>query len=179
MSLPMKRCSGCMFALLFVDVTAATAIPMVQWKCARNAARRGRVAVTVLNVSEEKFLYCPREYISNYLYSLAFTASLEMTALKNCYYNTTHRSEHMIYVFNSKDCTGCLICELVCSFHNSHQFSGNNSSIKVKKTLIDSEKGVEVLINFVGDHACNHCVDERTPLCVQYCPEKVLRKEGE
>jgi hypothetical protein len=70
-----------MFALLFVDVTAATAIPMVQWKCARNAARRGRVAVTVLNVSEEKFLYCPREYISNYLYSLAFIALLEMAAL--------------------------------------------------------------------------------------------------
>lgn len=84
----------------------------------------------------------------------------------------------MIYILNSKNCTGCLICELVCSFHHSHQFS-RNSSIKVKKSLLDSEKGVETLINFDGNQACDNCVDEETPLCVQFCPEKVLRKERE
>ena len=84
----------------------------------------------------------------------------------------------MVVVENPEACTSCLICELVCSFHHTRRFSRTRSSIKVNKSIFNSEKGAKIAINYGGDHQkpiCNNCKGEHLPLCVSFCPENVLR----
>ena len=89
----------------------------------------------------------------------------------------------MIVVHNKEACTGCLICELTCSFHHTREFSRTHSSIKVKKSIFDGEKGAEIIIysednGFVS--VCDSCKGEDSPLCIRLCPENVFKlKNGE
>jgi len=84
----------------------------------------------------------------------------------------------MIVANNQKVCTGCLICELACSFHHRREYSRVHSSIKVKKTLFDPEKGAEIAICSKNDgsaYVCDSCKGEDSPLCIRFCPENVFK----
>lgn len=84
----------------------------------------------------------------------------------------------MILVDNPELCTGCLICELACSLHHTGESSRSHSSIKVNKSIFNSKKGAKIIINFrVHDKrpVCDLCKGKRLPLCVTFCPEKVLK----
>jgi Fe-S-cluster-containing hydrogenase component 2 len=83
-------------------------------------------------------------------------------------------------VANPKLCTGCLICELACSFHHTKRFSRSHSSIKVRKFIFSPEEGVKITIfhkKAEGSPTCDFCHGEDYLKCVQFCPENVLEKE--
>jgi Fe-S-cluster-containing dehydrogenase component len=63
-----------------------------------------------------------------------------------------------ILIIDPDKCTGCGICEVVCSFHHFKQFNPYRSSIYVVR---DDEKGIGIPI------VCQHC---EVPLCKEACP---------
>ena len=67
-------------------------------------------------------------------------------------------------------CTGCRICELVCSFHHEGVFSPELSSIRVSRNNRTGEVGVSI------DSTCDSCKGEAQPLCVAYCLYGALRE---
>lgn len=86
----------------------------------------------------------------------------------------------MIKVENPEACTGCLICEMICSFHHIRKFSRSHSSIKVNKSIFNLDRRAQITIyNSEEDpnRACDLCNTEDSPLCVRYCPEDVLKSE--
>ena len=64
-------------------------------------------------------------------------------------------------------CTGCRICELVCSF--THHTIFNPSLSRIKVTTDES-----ALIDFPG--TCRHCAD---PTCVRVCPAQAISRNNE
>jgi Fe-S-cluster-containing hydrogenase component 2 len=86
----------------------------------------------------------------------------------------------MIKVENPRSCTGCLICEMVCSFHHTRQFSRNKASIKVKRSIFNQEVKTQITISSDKQREnplCDLCIHEDSPLCVRFCPENVLKFE--
>ncbi len=59
-------------------------------------------------------------------------------------------------------CTGCHICELVCSFEKTRSFNPKRSRITI---LEDEQQGVSIPV------ACRHCT---VPLCMEACPTAAL-----
>jgi Fe-S-cluster-containing hydrogenase component 2 len=88
----------------------------------------------------------------------------------------------MITIGNPENCTGCLICEMVCSFHHTHKFSRSNSSIHVNKGIFSLEKRAEIKIFYEPDKGkpvCDVCIGEESALCVSFCPENLIKLERE
>jgi Fe-S-cluster-containing hydrogenase component 2 len=91
------------------------------------------------------------------------------------------RRRSMIEVENGDACTGCLICEMACSFHHSLIFSRSQSSIRVNKSLSNPERGAQINISYgteVGIPVCDLCEGEEYPLCIGLCPQNVYRLKG-
>ena len=86
----------------------------------------------------------------------------------------------MIKVKYPEVCTGCLICELACSFHHTRKFSRSKSSIRVNKTFLGKKRNIQITIlnnNSTCDFCCDLCEDEDYPLCIRFCPEDVFAFE--
>ena len=64
---------------------------------------------------------------------------------------------------DGKKCTGCLACELACSFHRRKEFSLENASIRIY-----SDKQCGLHINVLT--TCDLCLREKIPLCIEFCP---------
>ncbi|MHA1299895.1 MAG: hypothetical protein ACTSO9_10705 [Candidatus Helarchaeota archaeon] len=62
---------------------------------------------------------------------------------------------------HEENCTGCLICQLICSFIHKKIFNPSESCILIQKT----EEGNK--ISFTSD--CNNC-----GVCVNHCLYKAL-----
>lgn len=71
--------------------------------------------------------------------------------------------EKMILVEPDK-CTGCRICEMICSFINGNTFNPHQSKVKILKI---EELGIDLPI------LCLHCED---PICVDVCPMAAIKK---
>lgn len=87
----------------------------------------------------------------------------------------------MIIVYAADNCTSCLRCELACSYHHVKAFSRSHSSIKVVTFLHDAAGKVRVEIMRRGSNirpSCDDCSLEKSPLCVRFCPEGVLKIKG-
>lgn len=89
----------------------------------------------------------------------------------------------MIIVKHPESCTGCLICELACSFHHIREYSRSHSSIKVSKSIFDGERGAEIVINSANSgffRTCDLCNGEESLLCIRFCPENVfaIQRDG-
>jgi len=92
----------------------------------------------------------------------------------------TKRGTRMIIVKNPEACTGCLLCEMVCSFHHIRRYSRSHSSIRVKKSIYRPEKGPQINIFYEKEErnpVCDLCVEEDFALCIRFCPENVLGLE--
>ena len=63
-----------------------------------------------------------------------------------------------IFNVNPDLCTGCRICEIVCSFQKSAEFNPFKTGIWISR---DEEKGIDVPV------FCRHC---KNPPCVEACP---------
>jgi len=86
----------------------------------------------------------------------------------------------MITVGNPENCTGCLICEMVCSFHHTHKFSRSNSSIHVNKDISSLGERAEIEISYdpeKGRPCCDACFGEEAALCLSFCPENLIKLE--
>lgn len=62
-------------------------------------------------------------------------------------------------------CTGCLRCELACSFHHSGRtcFQPERSSVRVSRSNVD--KSIRIAL----DDTCDGCSGENFLLCVRAC----------
>lgn len=71
-------------------------------------------------------------------------------------------------------CTGCLRCELGCSFHHSgnQSFQPERSSLRVVRSNVDKSTRIAF------DDSCDGCVGEVTPLCVRSCVFNALGVPG-
>lgn len=69
-----------------------------------------------------------------------------------------------VLLVNSKKCTGCRTCQLVCSFEHFKEFSYEKSAIDLKR---NEEFGITNVV------VCRHCED---PKCVEVCPTGALSK---
>lgn len=67
-----------------------------------------------------------------------------------------------------ENCKGCLACELACSFHHTKEFSIEDASIRI---FSDSEGGLQIAIL----PTCDLCLDERLPLCIEFCPARAIK----
>ena len=68
---------------------------------------------------------------------------------------------------NSKKCTGCRTCQLICSFEHFGVFSYEKSAIDLKK---NEEYGTTEIA------VCRQCAD---PACVRTCPTGALQKDNQ
>lgn len=72
-------------------------------------------------------------------------------------------------------CTGCLCCELACSFHHSGhtRFQPEISSIRIHRSNVDKS------IRMTLDDTCDGCASERSVMCVDACVFATLGVVGD
>lgn len=64
-------------------------------------------------------------------------------------------------------CTGCRVCEIICSFHHYKEFNPLKSRIRIIK---DERRGLDVPI------ICMNCIDAP---CINICPANAIKRESE
>lgn len=67
-------------------------------------------------------------------------------------------------VADESKCTGCRICEMVCSFAHNRNFNPRRSRISI---LRNEESGTNI------PKVCRQC---EKPLCIEACPNEVIYK---
>jgi Fe-S-cluster-containing hydrogenase component 2 len=72
-----------------------------------------------------------------------------------------------ILLIYPEKCTGCRICELICSFHHYKEFNPLKSRVRIIK---DERRGLDVPI------ICMNCIDAP---CMNICPVDAIKREPE
>lgn len=71
---------------------------------------------------------------------------------------------------NSQVCSGCRMCEIMCTFHHQGVFGRRASSIRVRRIERAGEFEIIVYRDDMGGHlACDLCNGAEQPLCVKFC----------
>ena len=73
-------------------------------------------------------------------------------------------------IIKDEKCTGCMSCELACSFHHRKIFKPSVASIEVG--IDEKERKIFITIyNRESERhiACDNCIGEEIPLCVRFC----------
>lgn len=69
--------------------------------------------------------------------------------------------------YNTKQCTGCGLCELACSFHRYGVFNPKKSAIQISSR--EYEIGKITIVHFEDE--CRNCdCEEGKYFCLNYCP---------
>jgi len=79
---------------------------------------------------------------------------------------STIRLPEKILVINVEECTGCRICELICSFYREREFNPTKSRIHIVQW---EREGVDV------PSVCLHC---EMPACETVCPTDAIYKDA-
>ena len=69
--------------------------------------------------------------------------------------------------FEQLNCTGCRVCELICSFRHTDTFNPARSRVRI---AIEDEGGTCVISQ------CKRC---KKPLCIEACPVDAISKDTE
>ena len=69
-----------------------------------------------------------------------------------------------VLIFDAERCTGCCICELICSMDKQGEYNPQKSWIRVLKNW---EMDVNIVAVDLRCDGCNKCVD--------WCPSKAIR----
>jgi Fe-S-cluster-containing hydrogenase component 2 len=84
----------------------------------------------------------------------------------------------MKLIINAGKCSGCRVCEVICSFHHRKVFSRKISSIVVSREERKGEFEPLILAKAEGKRLpCDLCNGEKSPLCVRFCTTKALTVE--
>lgn len=76
-------------------------------------------------------------------------------------------------VISEKNCYGCKMCQLACSFHKTGTFSLAHSCLNINRS--DEETRITLTL----EDSCDFCENEMGPLCVKYCLYGALKVEKE
>lgn len=71
---------------------------------------------------------------------------------------------------NPELCTGCGLCEIMCSYNHKKVFSRNMSSIEIIEKK--NRNNINIILHKEkenGHLACDECTGLDEPLCVKYC----------
>ena len=94
-------------------------------------------------------------------------------------------------IIDEGKCTGCMSCEIACSYHHKKVFAPGISSIEIHKhgekeesISIKLHKAVSKMVSKGstgkdGHLPCDHCQGESEPMCVRYCASGALSATGE
>lgn len=73
-------------------------------------------------------------------------------------------------------CTGCMACELACSFHHLTAYAPSRSSIEVIRNEKTGEAKITIYRSSQNGHiACDDCGNGKERLCVKYCVRRVIK----
>lgn len=75
----------------------------------------------------------------------------------------------MKIIRNSNLCYSCKACQLACSFHHTHSFWPEKSSIRVSRNPMNGK------ITWFIDSTCDQCKEDKEPLCVKFCSYNALQ----
>ena len=90
-------------------------------------------------------------------------------------------------VIDEAKCTGCMACEIACSYHHRQVFDPGIASIEIHKhgereesIAITLHKAVSKDLGQANRHLpCNRCRGETDPLCARFCAPGALSTTGE
>ncbi len=75
----------------------------------------------------------------------------------------------MKIIRNRHLCTTCKACQLACSFHHTHSFWPDKSSIDISRNPMNGKIKWRII------STCDQCWDEEEPLCVKFCAYDALK----
>ena len=76
-------------------------------------------------------------------------------------------------IFNPAKCLGCMACVIICAFHHTKKINPYFSSIEITHDHNPAILKFKHYKSNEGTHiACDSCVDEEKPLCVDICPSE-------
>lgn len=92
-----------------------------------------------------------------------------------------HEDNTMKLIVHPQNCSGCRVCEVVCTFHHNKVFGRKTSSVEVNRMERKGEFEIIIHQNKENLHqACDFCKNEETPLCVKFCPTgAIILKEND
>jgi len=79
--------------------------------------------------------------------------------------------KHNIYkveIDNAK-CTGCKLCQMVCSYHQTGFFTLERSCIR-----ISIDNGTGSIQTTIDPECCDMCPEDDLPLCMKFCPPRAI-----
>jgi Fe-S-cluster-containing dehydrogenase component len=76
-------------------------------------------------------------------------------------------SEQLVLLYDPTKCTGCLFCQIACSYHHFGEFNLEKAHLHIQFN--------EKLEEFEAIY-CQHCEE---PLCVAVCPKEAAVKDEE
>lgn len=74
-----------------------------------------------------------------------------------------------LIAIDSQKCTGCVSCQLACSFHHTGEFGREKSCITINRSNATGE--IEVI---VSEQCCDMCIGHDQPLCIKFCAPGAL-----
>ena len=78
-------------------------------------------------------------------------------------------------MINSEKCTGCGLCEIMCSFHHRKVFSKKLASVEISESLKNGTRKISLHDRDENGHlSCDNCEGLDEPLCVTYCYTKAI-----
>lgn len=82
-----------------------------------------------------------------------------------------------VVVEHPEKCTGCRLCEIMCSYHHKKVFSRKMSSIEVSEFLKEENRRIIIHDKEENGHLACDC---EKPVCVDYCfTEAIVGKGGQ
>jgi len=82
----------------------------------------------------------------------------------------------MIWIKEGEFCTGCRVCELVCTYHLRGGFGLGRAGIRVWKYGRAMGKVQVHTAPSESGSSCDQCRGEEKPLCVNFCPSGILQE---
>jgi Fe-S-cluster-containing dehydrogenase component len=75
---------------------------------------------------------------------------------------------------DNKKCTGCGLCEMVCSYHHTRSFDRKRSSVQIRRREHSGEFEIAICEERSRFPICDLCSNEISPLCAKWCWQKAI-----
>ena len=97
----------------------------------------------------------------------------------NCTYVNAGADRMKRIKIDCEKCTGCGLCEIMCSFHHRKVFSRKLARVELSEFLKDGTRKITLHERDENGHLlCDNCEGLDEPLCVTYCYTKAIVEVG-